>query len=33
MVPVGRLTIVRRFAKSELIRAMSFVAIPGLIAG
>jgi len=31
MVPVGRLTLVRRFAKSELIRAMSFVAIPGLI--
>jgi len=31
MVPVGRLTIVRTFSKSELIRAMSFVAIPGLI--
>jgi EmrB/QacA subfamily drug resistance transporter len=31
MMPVGRLTIVRTFAKSELIRAMSFVAIPGLI--
>jgi EmrB/QacA subfamily drug resistance transporter len=31
MVPVGRLTMVRTFAKSELIRAMSFVAIPGLI--
>jgi EmrB/QacA subfamily drug resistance transporter len=31
MVPVGRLTIVRTFAKSEFIRAMSFVAIPGLI--
>src|SRR6266436_7170824 len=31
MIPVGRLTIVRTFAKSELIRAMSFVAIPGLI--
>jgi EmrB/QacA subfamily drug resistance transporter len=31
MVPVGRLTMVRSFAKSELIRAMSFVAIPGLI--
>jgi EmrB/QacA subfamily drug resistance transporter len=31
MVPVGRLTIVRTFAKSELVRAMSFVAIPGLI--
>jgi EmrB/QacA subfamily drug resistance transporter len=31
MVPVGRLTLVRTFAKSELIRAMSFVAIPGLL--
>jgi len=31
MVPVGRLTLVRSFPKSELIRAMSFVAIPGLI--
>jgi EmrB/QacA subfamily drug resistance transporter len=31
MVPVGRLTIVRAFAKSELVRAMSFVAIPALI--
>jgi EmrB/QacA subfamily drug resistance transporter len=31
MVPVGRITMVRTFAKSELIRAMSFVAIPGLI--
>jgi EmrB/QacA subfamily drug resistance transporter len=31
MVPVGRLTMVRSFAKSELVRAMSFVAIPGLI--
>jgi EmrB/QacA subfamily drug resistance transporter len=31
MVPVGRLTLVETFAKSELIRAMSFVAIPGLI--
>jgi EmrB/QacA subfamily drug resistance transporter len=31
MLPVGRLTIVRTFAKSELIRAMSFVVIPGLI--
>jgi EmrB/QacA subfamily drug resistance transporter len=31
MVPVGRLTMVRSFAKSELFRAMSFVAIPGLI--
>ena len=31
MVPVGRLTLVRTFPKSELVRAMSFVAIPGLI--
>jgi EmrB/QacA subfamily drug resistance transporter len=31
MVPVGRLTMVRTFAKSELIRAMSFVAVPALI--
>ncbi len=31
MLPVGRLTMVRTFARSELIRAMSFVAIPGLI--
>ena len=31
MVPVGRLTLVRTFPKSELIRAMSFVAIPSLI--
>jgi EmrB/QacA subfamily drug resistance transporter len=31
MVPVGRLTVVRTFAKSELVRAMSFVAIPALI--
>ncbi len=31
MLPVGRLTMVRAFAKSELIRAMGFVAIPGLI--
>jgi EmrB/QacA subfamily drug resistance transporter len=31
MMPVGRLTIVRTFAKYELIRAMSFVVIPGLI--
>jgi EmrB/QacA subfamily drug resistance transporter len=31
ILPVGRLTMVRAFAKSELIRAMSFVAIPGLI--
>ena len=32
MVPVGRLILVRKFDKSELIRAMSFVAIPGLVA-
>jgi EmrB/QacA subfamily drug resistance transporter len=31
MMPVGRLTMVRTFAKSELIRAMAFVSIPGLI--
>jgi EmrB/QacA subfamily drug resistance transporter len=31
MVPVGRLTVVRTFEKSELVRAMSFVAIPALI--
>jgi len=31
MVPVGRLTMVQTFAKSELIRAMSFVAVPALI--
>ncbi len=31
MLPVGRLTVVRSFPKSELINAMSFVAIPGLI--
>jgi EmrB/QacA subfamily drug resistance transporter len=31
MLPVGRLIMVQTFAKSELIRAMSFVAIPGLI--
>jgi EmrB/QacA subfamily drug resistance transporter len=31
MLPVGRLTMVRSFAKSELISAMSFVAMPGLI--
>jgi EmrB/QacA subfamily drug resistance transporter len=31
MVPVGRLTLVRTYAKSELVRAMSFVAIPGLV--
>ncbi len=31
MVPVGRLTLVRTFAKSELIRVMTFVVIPALI--
>jgi EmrB/QacA subfamily drug resistance transporter len=31
MLPVGRLAMVRTFAKSELIRAMTFVAIPGLV--
>jgi EmrB/QacA subfamily drug resistance transporter len=31
MLPVGRITMVRAFAKSELINAMSFVAIPGLV--
>jgi EmrB/QacA subfamily drug resistance transporter len=31
MVPVGRLTLVRTFAKSELVQAMSFVAIPALV--
>ncbi len=32
MVPVGRLTLVRTFGKSELVQAMSFVAIPSLVA-
>src|SRR4030088_1758435 len=31
MLPVGRLTMVRSFAKSDLMGAMSLVAIPGLI--
>ena len=31
MVPVGRLTMVRTFARSELVRAMAFVAIPSLV--
>jgi EmrB/QacA subfamily drug resistance transporter len=31
MVPVGRLTLVRTFAKSELVRIMSFVSIPALV--
>jgi EmrB/QacA subfamily drug resistance transporter len=32
MVPVGRLTLVRSFSKGELLRAMSFVSIPALVA-
>src|SRR6202522_1092754 len=32
MVPVGRLTLVRAFAKSDLLRMMSFVSIPALVA-
>jgi EmrB/QacA subfamily drug resistance transporter len=32
MVPVGRLTLVRTFEKSDLLRTMSFVAIPALVA-
>jgi EmrB/QacA subfamily drug resistance transporter len=32
MVPVGRLTLVRTFAKSDLLRIMSFVSIPALVA-
>jgi EmrB/QacA subfamily drug resistance transporter len=31
MMPVGRITMVRTFPKEELVRAMSFVAVPGLI--
>jgi EmrB/QacA subfamily drug resistance transporter len=31
MVPVGRLTLVRTFAKSELVRAMSYFSIPAMI--
>jgi len=31
MVPVGRLTLVRTFPKDELVRAMTFVAMPALI--
>jgi EmrB/QacA subfamily drug resistance transporter len=31
MVPVGRLTLVRTFPKFELVRAMGFVSVPGLI--
>ena len=32
MVPVGRLTLVRTFDKADLLRTMSFVSIPALIA-
>lgn len=32
MVPVGRLTLVRTFTKSEHLRTMSFVSIPALVA-
>jgi EmrB/QacA subfamily drug resistance transporter len=31
MMPVGRLTVIRTFPKSELLRAMNFVIIPALI--
>jgi EmrB/QacA subfamily drug resistance transporter len=31
MVPVGRLTLVRAFPRSQLVRVMSFVAIPSLV--
>ncbi|HEY2676746.1 MAG TPA: DHA2 family efflux MFS transporter permease subunit [Steroidobacteraceae bacterium] len=31
MLPVGRITLIRTFAKSELINATSFVAIPSLV--
>ncbi|HEY4128855.1 MAG TPA: DHA2 family efflux MFS transporter permease subunit [Gammaproteobacteria bacterium] len=31
MIPVGRITVVRTFARSELIRTISFIAIPGLV--
>jgi EmrB/QacA subfamily drug resistance transporter len=31
MVPVGRMTMVRTFPKSELVQAMSFVSIPSLV--
>jgi hypothetical protein len=32
MVPVGRLTLLRTFAKSDLLRMMSFVSMPALVA-
>lgn len=31
MMPVGRMTLARTFAKADLVRAMSFVAVPALI--
>jgi EmrB/QacA subfamily drug resistance transporter len=31
MMPVGRIALVRTFPRDELVRAMSFVAVPGLI--
>ena len=31
MVPVGRMTLARTYDKSDLVRVMSFVAIPGLV--
>jgi EmrB/QacA subfamily drug resistance transporter len=31
MMPVGRLTIVRTFSKAELLSAMNFVVVPGLV--
>ena len=31
MVPVGRLTLVRTFPKSDLVRVMSFVSVPALV--
>ena len=31
MVPVGRLTLVRTFERSELVRVLSFVSIPALV--
>ena len=32
MMPVGRMTLARTFGKAELVRVMSFVAIPSLLA-
>ena len=31
MIPVGRIAVVRTYARSELIRTMSFIAVPGLV--